>query len=40
MDVDFHIFGTKNMGTNVVIAIILWKTIHAKKTMGGNLCME
>jgi hypothetical protein len=28
------------MGTNVVIAIILWKTIHAKKTMGGNLCME
>jgi hypothetical protein len=30
----------KSMGTNVVITIILWRSIHAKKTMGGNLCME
>jgi hypothetical protein len=28
------------MGTDVVIAIILWKTIHAMKTMGDNLCMK
>lgn len=40
MDINFHTIGTKSMWTNVVITIILWKSIHTKMTMGSNLCME
>ncbi len=36
MHINFHIVSTKSKGTNVVITIILWKTTHTQKTMGGN----
>ncbi len=38
MDIYFLTLGAKNKGTNLVITIILWRTIHTQKTMGGNLC--
>ncbi len=38
MDIYFLTLGAKSKGTNVVITIILWRTTHTQKTMGGNLC--